>query len=123
MLGNHLFAYRVTGTYVRAVSIIIGRDIIKFMIVLVLTTLVFSGSFYFAARYDDSVVAVNGTNSTIHGGGRNADQTKFYSETGLYVCGGEYIHVFVHACVHMCMHVFMCACMYGSVHVYVCICT
>ena len=98
MLGNHLFAYRVTGTYVRAVSIIIGRDIIKFMIVLVLTTLVFSGSFYFAARYDDSVVAVNGTNSTTqYGGGRNADQTKFYSETGLYVCGG------VHTCVCTCM--------------------
>ena len=110
----------MTGTYVRAVSIIIGRDIIKFMIVLVLTTLVFSGSFYFAARYDDSVVAVNGTNSTTqYGGGRNADQTKFKAETGLYVCvGGEYIHVCVHVCVHI-YYACMCVCMY--VHVCVCV--
>lgn len=45
----------------------------KFMNVFVIVMLMFSGSFYFSLRYDDSMITHNGSNSTSPGGGVNAD--------------------------------------------------
>ena len=73
---------RVTGTYVRAISIIIGSDILKFMIIFVLTAFVFTGSFYFAARYDDSIVTNPSTNTSAFAGGVNSDQSKLTTGNG-----------------------------------------
>jgi hypothetical protein len=76
---------RVTGTYVRAISIIIGSDILKFMIIFVLTAFVFTGSFYFAARYDDSIVTNPSTNTSAFAGGVNSDQSKLTTGNGYLI--------------------------------------
>jgi hypothetical protein len=64
---------KLTGAYIQSLFIIIGRDIFRFMSILLLTLLVFTGSFYLAARYDDSILPTNGTYMSEPGRGRQAD--------------------------------------------------
>ena len=77
-IGLNIYA----GAYIQAISIIIGSDILKFMIIFVLTEFVFTGSFYFAARYDDSIVTNPSTNTSAFAGGVNSDQSKLHTGNG-----------------------------------------
>jgi len=65
---------------VQTLRIILSRDILRFMIIFLVSLGIFSGAFYLSLRYDDTLVTPPGSNTTSPGGGVNSDLRKLDGE-------------------------------------------